>query len=119
MALKIINRPSFYRGDTAAITYKFTEPYSGVDWSGITVDCTLTSVTAPTDNSGAAAIRTAQAVTVNSDNSAYYTFQLTIAESNALVPGTTYIDQCQLKQSGLYVSTAVTGQTKIAQDFVI
>lgn len=118
-SLKIIKRESFKRGDTAAFTYNFTQPYVGFDWGTITLDCALTDIAAPADNSGAAAVRTAQTVTVNPDNSAYYTFQLTVLESDALVPGTTYIDECQLKQSGTYVTTAVTGQTTVAQDFVI
>lgn len=119
MALSFIKRDSFKRGDTAAFNYQFSEPSPGFDWSTITLDCALTDVNAPNDNSGAAAIRTAQTVTVNTDNSAYYIFQLTPAESNALIPGATYIDECQLKQGTSYVSTAVSGKTKIAQDYVI
>lgn len=117
--LKVIKRNSFKRGDTAAFNYTFTEPYAGFNWSGVTIDCALTDVDAPTNNSGAAAVRLSQTLTVNADNSAYYVFQLTPAESAALVPGTTYIDECQLKQGTTGVSTPVTGQTTIAQDYII
>jgi hypothetical protein len=118
MSLKIIKRDSFKRGDTAAFIYQFTQPYAGFNWATVTVDCALTSVEAPTDNS-AAITRLAQTLTVDSSNTASYTFQLTPAESKALIPGTTYIDECQLKQGSTYVTTPVTGSTKIAQDYVI
>jgi hypothetical protein len=79
--LATIKRDSFKRGDTACFRYDFTEPYAGFDWSAITIDCALTSVEAPNDNTGAAAVRTAQSLTVNADNSATYLFQLTTAEA--------------------------------------
>lgn len=118
MALKVITRQPFKRGDTACFLYNFTAPSTGYDWSGVTVDCALTSQDAPSDNTGAAAIRTSQPLTVNADGSASYSFQLTVTESKALVPGTSYIDECQLKQ-GVYATTAVTGKTTVAQDYVI
>ncbi len=114
-----IKRDPFKRGDTANFVYVFTEPYDGFDWSTVTIDCSLTAVEAPSDNSGAAAVRTGQALSVDSDNTASYSFQLTEAESEALVPGTTYYDECQLKQSGTYVATPITGKTTIKQDYVI
>jgi len=118
MSLRIIKRDSFKRGDTASFIYQFTQPYIGFDWSVVTIDCSLTSNTAPTDNTGAI-IRLAQTLTVDVSNTASYTFQLIPAEAATLVPGTTYTDECQLKQGTTYVTTPVTGQTKIAQDFVI
>lgn len=118
MSLRIIKRDSFKRGDTAAFIYQFTQPYAGFNWAAVTVDCALTSVEAPTDNT-AAITRLAQPLTVDSSNTASYIFQLTPAEAKTLVPGTSYIDECQLKQGTTYVTTPVTGQTKIAQDFII
>lgn len=120
MAQKTIKRDPFKRGDTACFAYVFTEPFVGYDWSTVTVDCAFTAITAPTDNSGAAAVRTAQSLTVDANNTATYLFQLTTAESNALVPGTVYKDECQLKESGgTFVTTPITGQTTISQDYVI
>lgn len=120
MASRPIKRDSFKRGDTANFTYEFTAPYVGYNWSNVLVDCTFTSVDAPSDNTGAAAVRTGQALSVDANNIASYSFQLTAAESNALIPDTTYKDECQLKESsGLYVTTPVTGQTKVEQDYVI
>lgn len=119
MALRIIKRDSFKRGDTPAYIYQFTQPYAGFNWSGVTIDCALTAQDAPADNTGAAVSRIAQTLTVDGSNTASYTFQLTPTESKALVAGTTYIDECQLKQGTTYVTTPVTGQTKIAQDYVI
>lgn len=119
MSLKIIKRDSFKRGDTASFVYQFTQPYAGFNWSAVTIDCVLTATDAPNDNSSAAITRLGQALTVDSSNTASYTFQLTPAESKALIPGITYIDECQLKQGTSYVTTPVTGQTKIAQDYVI
>lgn len=120
MAVKPIKRDSFKRGDTACFVYEFTEPYDGFDWSGVTIDCALTAVEAPSTNTGAAAVRTGESLTVDADNVASYHFQLTAAESNALVAGTAYKDECQLKESsGTYVTTPITGQTTIAQDYII
>lgn len=119
MSLKTIKRQPFKRGDTACFLYNLSPPSVGFDWSTVTVDCALTAQTAPTDNTQAAAIRTSQPLTVNADGTASYAFQLTLAESQALIPGTTYIDECQLKQGGLYATTAVTGQTVVAQDYII
>jgi len=117
---KPIKRDPFKRGDTVTFAYVFTQPYVGYSWTGVTIDCALTAVDAPTNNTGAAAVRTAQSLTVDVDNTATYLFQLTAAESNALVPGTTYKDECQLKESsGTYVTTPITGETKIVQDYII
>lgn len=119
MALKMLKRDSFKRGDTASFIYQFTSPSVGFNWALVTVDCAFTSVEAPTSNAGAIT-RLAQPLTVvAADNSASYQFQLTPAESAALVPGTSYTDECQLKQGVLFVTTPVTGKTTIAQDFII
>lgn len=120
MAQKVIKRDPFKRGDTACFAYVFTAPYVGFNWATVTIDCALTAVGAPTDNTSAAAVRSAQSLTVDADNVATYLFQLTTAESNALAPGSTYKDECQLKESGgTFVTTPITGQTTIAQDYVI
>lgn len=117
---KVLTRTPFKRGDTACFIYKFNPPYANFDWSDVTVDCALTNIDAPTSNTGAAATRLDRALEVDSANVASYGFQLTFAESKTLVPGATYKDECQLKQSGsLYVTTPITGQTKILQDYVI
>lgn len=118
-ALKVIKRDPFKRGDTVAFLYQFDPPYAGFDWTTVQLDCALTDIQAPTDNTGAAALRQNQALTVNSDNSAYYVFQLTHTESLTLTPAATYQDECQLKQSGTNYITPVQGQTTISQDYII
>lgn len=117
--LKVIKRDPFKRGDTVAFMYQFQPPYSGFDWSTVQIDCAFTNVTAPSDNSGAAAVRINQPLTVNPDNSAYYLFQLTHAESSSCTPGATYQDECQLKQSGTNYLTPIQGQTIVQQDYII
>lgn len=119
MAITVTRRDPFKRGDTACFAYVFTEPYAGFDWSGVTIDCAFTRIQAPNDNTGAAAVRTAQTLTVDGDNTATYLFQLTKVESAALVPGGVYKDECQLKEGASYLTTPVTGQTTVEQDFVI
>jgi hypothetical protein len=116
---KTIKRDPFKRGDTVVFVYEFTEPYDGFDWSTVTIDCSLTAVAAPTDNTGAAAVRTGETLDVDTDNTASYSFQLTEEESASLVPGTKYKDECQLRQSGDYLVTPITGETLVKQDYVI
>jgi len=118
-ALKVIKRDPFKRVDTVCFQYLFDPPYVGYDWSVVLLDCAFTNVTAPADNTGAAAVRTNQILTINTDGSAYYLFQLTHAESLALIPGNTYNDECQLKESGTNYLTPIQGQTVISQDYVI
>jgi hypothetical protein len=118
-SLKVIKRNPFKRGDTACFQYVFTQPYAGFNWATVTIDCALTTAAAPTDNTTAAITRIAQPLSVDTSNTATYNFQLTPSESAGLIPGTTYTDECQLKQGGIYVTTPVTGQTQIAQDYVI
>lgn len=119
MATKVIKRDEFKRGDTAGFMYVFTEPYAGYDWTNVTIDCSFTAVEAPNDNTGAAATRIDQVLVVDSSNTASYLFQLTETESQSLIPGATYKDECQLKENGTYKITPVTGQTKIVQDYII
>lgn len=118
-ALKVTTRDPFKRGDTVTIRYEFEPPYVGYDWSQVLLDCAFTDVSAPNDNTGAAATRLNQPLTVNTDNTAYYAFQLTHAESLALIPGTTYNDECQLKENGSNYLTPIQGQTTITQDYII
>jgi hypothetical protein len=118
-ALKVIKRDPFKRGDTPNFRYEFDPPYVGFNWATVQLDCAFTKVGSPTDNSGAAAVRLNQALTVNADNTAYYNFGLTHAESLTLVPGATYNDECQLKESGTNYITPIQGETKILQDYVI
>lgn len=118
-ALKTIKRDPFKRGDTVVFQYLFDPPFVGYSWSGVVLDCTFTNVSAPTDNTGAAASRLNQTLTVNPDNSAYFLFQLTHAESAALTPGATYHDECQLKEGDTNYLTPITGVTVISQDYII
>lgn len=118
-ALKVIKRDPFKRGDTVCFQYLFDPPFAGYNWALVVLDCTFTNVTAPTSNTGAAAVRTNVSLTVNTDGSAYYLFQLTHAESLTLIPGATYNDECQLKESGTNYLTPIQGQTVITQDYVI
>lgn len=120
MLYKGLKRPNLKRGDTRTIRYKFTEPAPGYDWSGITVDCAFTNVTAPSDNAGADAVRIAQSLVVDpDDNSAYYDFKLTPAEAMALTVDNEYHDEIQLKDGTDTVTTPVTGKTKVVQDYII
>lgn len=119
MAENTLKRKPFKRGDTACFVYEFEPPYDGFSWSGVTVDCAFTAIQSPSNNSGAAAVRLDQTLDVDADNVATYLFQLTKAESAALVPSSVYIDECQLKQGTDYLTTPVTGQTKIQQDYII
>lgn len=118
-ALKIIKRDPFKRGDTVGFMYLFQPPFVGYSWSAVQISCALTDVAAPTDNSGAAATRLNQALTVNSDGSAQFLFQLTHAESLALTPGATYQDECQLIESGTNYLTPIQGQSVVTQDYII
>lgn len=117
--IKTIDRGELKRGVTACYQYNFTPPYVGYDWSVVTVDCALTAVGAPQDNSGAVATRLNQALTINVDNTATYLFQLTETESKNLVPGSEYKDECKLRENGTYAVKPVTGKMKIVQDYVI
>ena len=106
----------FKRGDTASFEFVFTAPVAGYDWTGATIDCVLTKEATPSSNAGAAAIRTAGALTITGDT-AKYVFQLTEAESKSLVPGN-YSIEVQLRQ-GTNVATVLTGTVKVMQDYVI
>jgi hypothetical protein len=120
MATQVITYDPFKRGDTAAFTFEFTEPYEGFDWSTVTIDSSMTAVEAPSDNSGAAAIRLNQSLTTDASNTASYTLQLSVSESKSLVPDSTYNVEAQLKESsGTFVTTPITGQVTIVQDYVI
>lgn len=105
------------RGDTAAWRLEFLDPYEGFDWDGVTVDVAMTNEKEPTDNSGAAATRLAQGVTV-SDTGAYYVFTLAEEESKSLEPKKDYIVEAQLRKSGT-VFTPLTLKVKVLQDYVI
>lgn len=117
--IKPIKRDAFKRGDTQCFTYEFTEPYDGFDWSTVKVNCSFTNVSAPANNAGAAATRLNQSLVVDSDNVATYVFQLTRAESLTLVPGSTYVDECELKENDTYFITPITGESEIVQDYII
>lgn len=119
MSSKIIKRDSFKRGETACFVYEFLQPYAGWDWSIVTLDAALTAQTEPSSNDSAVAVRTNQSLTVDASNKATYAFQLTPTESEALVPGTTYHDACQLKQSSSFVAKPVTGRVVIEQDYIV
>lgn len=115
----IIKYQDFKRGDTQNFVWVFTPPYVGYNWSVVTLDCAMTSVTTPTDNSGAAATRINQTLTVDASNSASYTFALTHAESLTLTPGATYKVEPQLKENGVNYITPITGTVDILQDYII
>ena len=108
----------FKRGDTPTFRFSFSNPYVGFDWTTVTLDGAMTSVIAPADNTGAAAIRTSQTLVTDAQG-AHYDFTLTIAESKALTVSSQYNVECQLKQSGTSVSTPVTAKVKVLQDYVI
>lgn len=117
---KIIKYDSFKRGDTPVFAFAFTEPTVGYSWAGITVDAAITDIQAPVDNVGAGVIRLNQSLTIDASNTATFTMQPTVAESKALTPGSTYKVEIQLKQSsGAYVTTPVTGQVLVEQDYII
>lgn len=118
-AAKIIKRDSFKRGDTVCFQYLFQPPFAGYDWTQVRVNCALTAQTAPNDNTLAAAVRTNQSLTINTDASAYFLFQLTHAESAALTVGTTYTDECQMIENSTNYLTPIQGQSTVAQDFYI
>ena len=108
----------FKRGDTPTFYFSFSNPSVGFDWSTITLDAALTDDTAPTSNSDAAAIRTNQTLTTDSQG-AHYAFTITTTESKALTVGSTYFAEVQLKQSGTSVATPITCKVKVLQDYVI
>lgn len=117
---KVISYDPFKRGDTPVFQFNFSAPTTGFSWTGITADAVITSATAPTTNTGAGVYRSAQTMTINADNSATLLVQPTVAESNALAPGTNYNVEVQLKDaSGTNVATAVTGTVLVQQDYVI
>lgn len=117
---KTIKYESFKRGDTPVFAFTFTAPVVGYSWTGTTADFALTAVAAPKDNTGAAAIRSNVALTTNANGSASYSAQLTVTESQALVPDTDYSVEVQLKDnSGANVATVATGVVTVLQDYVI
>lgn len=108
----------FKRGDTPTFRFAFTNPYVGFDWTTVTLDGAMTNVLQPADNTGAAATRLAQTLTVDATG-AHFDFTLTIAESKALTVGAKYNVECQLKQAGTSVATPATATVKVLQDFII
>jgi hypothetical protein len=120
MTLRTIKYDSFKRGDTPVFGYTFTAPVDGFVWTGITADFAITDVESPSNNSGAAVVRTNETLTVNSDGSASLSLQPTVEESNAFSPDTEYNVELQLKDSGgSNVATVITGLVKIVQDYII
>lgn len=119
MARTIIYKP-FKRGDTPVFAFQFPSPAVGFSWSGITADFAMTAASAPSDNTGAAVLRLAQALSVDGNDQASFSVQPTTTESKALIPGTTYNIEVQLKDSGgAHVATASTGTVIVEQDYVI
>jgi hypothetical protein len=108
----------FKRGDTPTFDFSYSNPYVGFDWSGITLDAAMTDLTAPADNTGAAATRLAQSMVVDSQG-AHYNFTLTVAESKLLVVGAKYFIEAQLKQGTTSVATPATATVKVLQDYVV
>lgn len=120
MALKVIKLDPFKRGDTPSFEIDLSAPYAGFSWSGVTADVALTSVAAPTNNTGAGMYRPGMSVVDNGDGTAYVLPQLTVLESNALTPNTTYKLELQLKDNGgANVATATTATVLVEQDYVI
>lgn len=103
-------------GDTPTFSVTLSPVGTAVNWTGTTFDAALTAISAPVDNSGAVAVRTAQAITVNADGTATASMTLTTGEANNLVVGT-YHFEVQLKQGGL-VSTVYTATLPVVQDYV-
>lgn len=116
-ASTVISVESFKRGDTPTFRFSFSNPYAGFDWSGISLDGAMTNVQAPSDNTGAAALRSNQALVTDS-NGAHYDFTLTVVESKALIVGD-YKVEVQLKQGTTTVTTPVTVKVKVLQDYII
>lgn len=110
----------FKRGDTPVFVFNFTLPSAGYSWTNILVDAVMTSVASPTDNNSAAVKRIGESLTIKPDGGSTFQFQPTPEESRALVPGTEYMIEVQLRDTANpNVATAVTGKVKIIQDFVI
>lgn len=106
------------KGDTPTFLFAFKNPSPDFDWTGITLDCVMTDVQAPTTNTGAAAIRLDRPLEPTSTG-AEYPFLLTVEEANKLVVGNTYHIEAQLKQDGTIVVTPVTARIKITQDYIV
>lgn len=119
MALNVVAQlDPFKRGDTANFRFAFSNPYVGFDWTTVSIDGAMTAVDAPSDNSGAVAVRLSQPVVVDAQGS-HYDFTLTVAEAKALVVDAQYNVECQLKQGATSVATPATGRVKVIQDYVI
>lgn len=114
---KTVTVDPFKRGDTPTFRFSFTNPYAGFDWSLITLDAAMTDVQSPSDNTGAAVLRTNQTLTTDTDG-AHYDFTPTITESKALSV-TDYRIEAQLKQGGTTVATPATVKVKVLQDYII
>lgn len=108
----------FKRGDTPTFLFSFSNPYVGFNWSGITLDVAMTSVIAPADNTGAAAVRLNQSLTTDAQG-AHYQFTLTVTESKALTVSAQYKVEAQLKQGVTSVATPATATVKVLQDWII
>jgi len=113
----LVELDPFKRGDTANFQFSFSNPYVGFNWSTVTLDGAMTDVSAPTDNTGAGAVRLNQVLTTNAQG-AYYNFTLTPTESKALDIAT-YKVECQIKQGGIAVATPTTAKVQVLQDYVV
>lgn len=117
---KEVKLESFKKGDTPIFGFEFDPEDTTFDWTGYTIDCALTSVEAPTDNSGAGASRIGQPLVVDASKVATYDFQLTELESKALAADGEYRIEAQLKDAGsVNVGTPITGKIKVEQDYII
>lgn len=114
-----VQYPNMKRGDTPTFTYVFTQPYAGFDWSTVLLDFAMTNVADPSDNTGAAVLRTGVTLSVDANNKATATVLPTVTESKATTPGATYHVEVQLKQGTTIVMTPITGTLKVLQDYVI
>lgn len=117
MAIATTKLDTLKIGDTPTFAVTLTPVGTAVNWSTITFDAALTSVSAPADNSGAVAIRLGQALTANADGTATASVTLTESEADKLTTSTNYHFEVQLRQGGL-VSTVFTAVVPTAQDYV-
>ena len=114
----VVSLDPFKRGDTANFRFQFSNPYIGFDWTSITLDGAMTTIDAPSDNTGAAAVRVGQTLVTDAQG-AHYDFSLTVTESKSLIVDSQYNVECQLKQGATSVATPATGRVKVIQDYVI
>ena len=117
--LKVIQYDPFKKGDTPVFAFQFTPPYEGFDWDTITADIAMTDVSNPVNNVGAAMVRLDQDLTVDVNNIATVSAQLTVIESKALTADTEYKVEVQLKEGSTNVATPITGKVTIVQDYIV